>query len=218
MVTMQFLNKYRLWIAGFILVLAGIGLAMLGYQHLHPLPENTDFKSRYFSFSYPRVYAAKEYAAGVVSIGKKNGDGLDPLIEVTLYQSDPDSPTPKKFDTFMKLQAAALCGADGSVESVSCTQVGVTPYVSPTGLAGQMLNLTLVKKNLKTGTTTNATYGPFYVFNTTNPPTPTDPLRYSAVFIYPSLSAFMNGTTSPAIMQQVLSTFTTANGTTTSWQ
>jgi hypothetical protein len=213
-VFMEFIQKYRLWIAGIIVVVAGIAILMLGYQHFKPLPETTEFKGRYFSFTYPRIYNAQEYAPGVVSIGTKNDAGLDPLVEVTRYGSDPDSALPKSFDTFMKLQAGVLCGADGPIESIACTEIGVTPYTSPTGLSGQMLNLTLIKKNLKTGTTTNETYGPFYVFNTTNPATTDTPLRYSGIFIHPSLAAFLSGTTSPAIMQGVLSTFTLASGTT----
>ncbi len=114
----------------------------------------TDLKTRYYSFSYPRVYDTKEYAPGVVSIGHQDGDALMPLVEITRYQSDPDTAAPKSFDTFMKLQAAALCGADGPTESINCTEVGVTPYISPKGLPGQKLDLTLVRKNLKTGTTT----------------------------------------------------------------
>ena len=123
------------------------------------------------------------------------------------YQSDPDEAAPASFDAFMKRQAGALCGADGPTESISCTQVGVTPTTTANGLSGQMLNLTLVRKNLKTGTTTSTTYGPMYVFNTTEPATADAPLRYTGIFVYPALSAFIDqGTTTPALMDQIMST------------
>lgn len=208
---MEILKKYRFWIAGAIVVVIGAFLLTLAYDALKPLPDNTEFKSRYFSFMYPRTYNAEEYAAGVVSLGIPNDEGLNPLIEVTRYQSDPDTALPKDFDTFMKRQAGAVCGADGPTESISCTQVGATPYTSPKGISGQKLDLTLVRKNLKTGTSTSSTYGPFYVFDTTASSTPDSPLRYSAIFVYPALPAFLSGTTTPALMDQVMSTFTLKN-------
>ncbi len=204
---MHIVRKYRFLLAAILVIVIGGALAVITYEHLRPLPENTSFKTRFFSFTYPRVYDAQEYAPGVVSVGHKKGDGLDPLIDVVRYQSDPDVATPTTFDNFMKLQAAALCGADGPVESITCTQIGVTAVGTTTDNSIQQLNLTLVRKNLKTGTTTSSTYGPMYVFNTTTPPDPQNPLRYSAIFIYPSLSAFLDGTTSPQLMGQVFSSF-----------
>lgn len=204
---MDFIQKNRFRIAAVLVIILGAGLLYLTYDHFKPLPETTTFKSRYYSFDYPRTYTAKEYASGVVSIGEENGDAITPYIEVNRYQSDPDVATPGSFDAFMKRQASALCGADGPTESITCTEVGVTPYTSPKGLTGQMLNLTLVKKNLASGTTTSSTYGPFYVFNTTDPATEDAPLRYSAIFVYPSLAAFVDGTTTPALMDQVIGSF-----------
>lgn len=208
---MSFIHKYRLWIAGIIVVVGGAFLLSWGYDALKPLPEYTEFKTGYFSFTYPRVYDAKEYAPGVVSIGTDNDEGIDPLVEVVRYQSDPDTALPTTFDAFMKRQAAALCGADGPVESIACTQVGVTAYTSPMGIPGQKLDLTMVRKNLKSGTTTSSTYGPIYVFDTSGSrasSTPETPFRYSAIFIYPALAAFVDtGTTSPQILDQVINSF-----------
>lgn len=210
---MDFLKQNRFRIATALVIVLGAGLLYFTYSYFHPLPDTTTFKSKFFSFDYPRTYTAQEYAPGVVSIGTKNGDVLMPYIEVNRYQSDPDVAIPASFDIFMKRQASALCGADGPIESITCTQVGVTPYSSPKGFSGQKLNLTLVRKNLKSGTTTSSTYGPFYVFNTTATATPDSPLRYSAIFIYPSLSAFINqGTTTPALMDEILGTLDLPNG------
>lgn len=206
------ITKYRFWIVGAIVLVLGGFLLDWGYEEFKPLPDNTEFKARLFNFSFPRVYNAEEYATGVVSIGMRSTsspDGLDPLIEITKYQSDPDTARPADFNTFMKRQASALCGADGPSESVACTEVGITAYTSPTGISGQKLDLTLIRKNLKTGTSTTSTYGPMYVFNTSKASsTPGANYRYSAIFIYPSLAAFLSGTTSPALMDQVLATFT----------
>lgn len=205
---MHFLKKNRFRVAVGLVTILGLGLIyLIASGSLTPLPDITSFKSKHYSFDYPRTYNAREYASGVVSVGTVFGDMLIPYVEVTRYQSDPDVAIPGSFDAFMKRQASALCGTDGSVESITCTQVGVTPYTSPKGLSGQTLNLTLVHKNLKSGTTTSSTYGPFYVFNTTATPRPDAPLRYSAIFIYPALSAFLSGTTTPELMQQVIGTF-----------
>lgn len=211
---MEFLKQYRFRIAIAIVLILGAGLLYIIFGH-GPLPDMTTFKTKYFSFEYPRTYAAQEYSSGVVSLGTKNGEVVVPAVEVNRYQNDPDEKTPASFDAFMKRQAGALCGADGPVESITCTQVGVTAYTSPKGLSGAKLDLTLVRKNLKTGTTTSSTYGPLYVFNTTPIPTPDAPLRYTAIFVYPALSAFLEGTTTPALMQEVLDTLIIPSGVST---
>lgn len=208
---MDFLKKNRFRVAAVLVIILGIGIAYFTYGYLHPLPTITSFKSSHYSFDYPRTYTAHEYASGVVSIGTSKGDTLTPYVEVTLYQSDPEEKAPVSFDAFMKRQAGALCGADG-LESITCTQIGVTPYTNPNGEDGSKLDLTLVRKNLKTGTTTTSTYGPIYVFNTTPTPTADNPLRYAAVFIYPSLSAFISGTTTPELEQQIVNTFKVPGG------
>lgn len=205
---MDFLKKNRFRIAIAAVLVLGIGLLLLTFGTFKPLPITTTFKSKFFSFDYQRTYAAQEYSSGEVAIGKQNGDTLVPYVEINRYQSDPDVALPSSYDVFLKRQASALCGADGPTESITCTEIGETPYTSPTGIEGKKLDLTLVRKNLKSGTTTSSTYGPFYVFNTTLPPTPDRELRYSAIFIYPALSAFLSGTTTPELMQQVMSTIT----------
>ncbi len=202
-------------LAAAIVILLGIILLIIGYAATRPVPDLTDFRSQYFTFTYPRMYDTEEYAPGVVSIGRQNGQVLMPLVEVNRYQSDPDIETPETFDAFMKRQASALCGNDNSLESVSCTEVAVTPYENPNGATGQKLDLTLIRKNLTSGTTTSSTYGPIYVFNTTSTSTPDatatstpeSTLRYSAIFVYPALSAFLISSTSPELLNQVITTF-----------
>jgi hypothetical protein len=211
---MQFLKKNRFAVAIGLIIILGGGLIYLTQGYLHPLPEVTTFKSKHYSFDYPRSYSAHEYASGVVSVGVMKGDALTPYTEVTLYQSDPDQKTPPSFDTFVKVQAGALCGSDSPVESVTCTQIGVTPYTNANGEDGSKLDLTLIRKNLKTGTTTSSTYGPFYVFNTTKAPATGESLRYAAIFIHPSLSTFLSGTTTPELEQQIVSTLKVPGGVT----
>lgn len=205
----SFLKKYRLLIAGILVVVLGGWLLLGGIDALTPRSDYAEFRTSYFSFTYPRIYHAEDYARGVATLGKKEGEVFTPYVEISRYRSDPDTATPATFDLFMKQQAGALCGADDSIESITCTEVGVTPYTSPKGVVGQKLALTLVRKNLKTGTTTSSTYAPLYVFNITSTATSTsaNPKRYSAIFIYPSLSAFLSGTTNPELMDQVLNTF-----------
>lgn len=207
-------RKFKL--AAAVVIILGIILLIIGYVATRPVPDLTDFRSQYFTFTYPRMYDTEEYAPGVVSIGHQNGQVLIPLVLVNRYQSDPDIATPETFDAFMKRQASALCGTDGSVESVTCTEVAVTPYENPNGATGQKLDLTLLRKNLTSGTTTTSTYGPIYVFNTTATSTPEtsaatstpeDSLRYSAIFIYPAISAFLISSTSPELLNQVVTTF-----------
>lgn len=203
---MKFIRKNRFIIAILLVLVLGAFL-LFGYKALHPLPKDTVFRTQYYTFTYPRIFDAKEYAPDVVSLGHKNGDSFDPLVEVVRYQSDPDESLPANYLAFIKRQAAALCGADGPIESVSCSEIGITDATTTNGDSAKKLDLTLVKKNIKTGTTTSETFGPFYVFNTTLTPNSDFPLRYSAVFINPSLFAFLNGTSSPELMDKVVATF-----------
>jgi hypothetical protein len=135
-----------------------------------------------------------------MSIGHDINGEVYGLIDVNVYMSDPQSTLPKSFNAFVKQQAESLCGSDNSIESITCSQKSIEPYTSPKGDVGQKMELTLVHKNLKTGTTTSEIYGPFYVFDTT-PTGPREadiPFRYSGVFVYPSFTAFL--------LDQVIST------------
>ncbi|CAN5689982.1 hypothetical protein BH11PAT2_BH11PAT2_04370 [soil metagenome] len=175
-------------------------------RHWGPVPDNTTYHDVGFSFTYPRIYHLDEYAIDVASIGKPFGDTFTPLVEVVRYQSDPDSKLPPTYSDFIKNQALNLCGADGSTESITCTKADAKPYTSAKGLSGQELTLTLVRKNLKTATTTSTNYGPIYVFNTTPQPATGDPFRFQALFAYPSLAAFVGATSSPELLQKVVDT------------
>jgi hypothetical protein len=203
---MSFFKNDRLAALGAVLIL--ISLILWAYHALKPVPVNTDFITSEFSFTYPRSFDNDEYSPGVVSLGHNLNGELVPLIDVDLYKSDPESTLPKSFAAFVKQQTEAVCGSDNSIEAISCTQASSTSYTSPKGVSGQKLELKMTRRNLKTGTTTSEMYGPFYVFDIT-PTGPREadiPFRYEGLFVYPSFSAFLQGTTTPELLTQVINT------------
>lgn len=206
---MTFITRYRWPLIGVLAILVIIVAAhFLKYGLPHPVPEVTTFQSGNFSFTYPRIYEAQEYASGVVSVGDSyNGGAFIPLVDVVRYKPDPQAAAPKSFDSFVSRQVIALCGTDAGIESVSCANPVVTPYTTAAGRTGEEIMLTLNKRNLKTGTTSAATFGPIYVFETTLPPTATEPASYQGVFVYPNFTSFiLVGTTSPAFVESIAST------------
>lgn len=205
---MSYITKYRWYLIGLLAVIIVV-FGIYHYEKTRPGPiltELSTFHSGNFTFVYPRTYESKEYATGVVSVGENyQNAGFIPLADVVRYKADPDVAQPVSFDAFMKKQVASLCGSDDSTQSISCTNPVVTPYTSTTGVSGSEVNLTLTKKNLSTGTVTTATYGPIYVFNSTD--TTAKPVRYQGVFIYPTFSSFiLVGTTSPAFIESIATT------------
>ncbi|MEO6536678.1 MAG: hypothetical protein ABIT47_03205 [Candidatus Paceibacterota bacterium] len=171
-----------------------------------PVPDNTTYHDVDLSFTYPRTYHLDEYGIDIASLGKPFGDTFTPLVEVVRYENDPDEKLPATYLDFIKKQAMNLCGSDGSIESITCTKVDAKPFVSSKGLHGQQLSLTLVRKNLITATSTNSQYGPIYVFNTTPQPVKGETFGFRSIFVYPSLGAFVDGTSSPELLQNVVDT------------
>lgn len=215
---MTFIQKYRYYlIAAAVVVVALIawgGYYLAHHKHvLAPLPEVTEFKSGNFSFSYPRVASAKEYASGVVSVGGEYNNFFIPLIDIVHYKNDPQSAAPANLTAFIAKQAQALCGGDASGVRITCGSPVVTDYTSPTGVKGELLTLALTEANTKTGTSTSLTYGPIYVFAPHITPASIDgPARYDAVFIYPTFSSFLaTGTTSAELMGEIVTNFKTTN-------
>ncbi|HVW71844.1 MAG TPA: hypothetical protein VHB93_01680 [Candidatus Paceibacterota bacterium] len=205
---MSYITNYRWYWVGLLAVIV-IGLGVWHYEDTRPGPiltELSTFHSGNFTFVYPRTYEAKEYATGVVSVGENyQNAGFIPLVDVVRYKADPDVAQPVSFDAFMKKQVTALCGSDDSTQSITCTNPVVKPYTSTSGVAGSEVNVTLTKKNLSTGAVTTATYGPIYVFNSTD--TTSTPVRYQGVFVYPTFSSFiLVGTTSPAFVESLATT------------
>jgi hypothetical protein len=209
--------RHKILIGIMAAILVGLGV-YLTRDVWTPIPDNTTYRDKNFSFEYPRVYKAEEYNRGAVIVGSKQDDLFTPLVEVVRYESDRDVALPPTFDIYVERQAQALCGSDGPIESMSCSDVVSAPFTSAQGLVGQELSLTLNRKNLASGTTTTATFGPVYVFNTTQPiKAPTDTLRYRAIFVYPSFASVASASTSPALLTQVIDSLLLPEvGTTTS--
>jgi hypothetical protein len=66
--------------------------------------------------------------------------------------------------------------------------------------------MTLTRQNLATGTTTVGSFGPLYVFDMT-PGLPADrSARYQALFIYPSLAAYLAGESDSALLARIVDT------------
>ncbi len=207
-------HKLLIGIMGALLL---VGLVLYMTQDLwNPPPDNTTYHDNAFSFVYPRIYSALEYDSSAVGI-RENVEGmLTPLVEVIRYQSDPDVALPASYDMFVERQALALCGSDGPVEGLTCTDLVRTPYTSAQGLVGEELSLTLKRTNLESGTTTSETYAPLYVFNATLPvEDPEDTLRYRAVFVYPSFSSAASGNSNPGLLKQIIDSLLIPDGVST---
>lgn len=207
--------KHRLFIGiGAVVLLAAAAFFTQGLWK--PLPENTTYYDSSFSFEYPRMNNAEEYAPGAVAVGSTNEGVFNPFVEVVRYQSDRDVALPATFDAYVERQATALCGSDGPVESLSCTDVVSAPYTSAQGLTGQELSLTLLRTNLESGTTTTEVFAPVYVFNLTRPvEDPEDVSRYRALFVYPSFSSVASGNVSPALLSQIIDSLLIPGGVST---
>lgn len=194
-----------------------VGLVVYMTRDLwNPPPDNTTYRDSAFSFVYPRVFSTEEYDAAAVAIGPKADGVLTPQVAVIRYQSDPDSALPATFDAYVRRQALALCGSDGPVENLTCSDAVFTPYTSSQGLEGQQLSLTLLRTNLESGTTTTEAFAPLYVFNATRPvEDPEDSLRYRAVFVYPSFSSVVSGNTNPELLTQIIDSLQIPGGVST---
>lgn len=205
-------HKLLIGIVGVVLVL--VAALVLFRNAWFPLSDETTYHGSGFTFVYPHASDAEEYAPGAVVVGNSSEDGVfSPLVEVVRYQSDREVALPPTFDAYVKRQALALCGSDGGVESLSCTDAAAAPYTSAQGLEGQELTLTLLRTNLESGTTTTETFGPIYVFNMTRPvENPEEALRYRALFVYPSFAAATSGSTSPKLLTQIIDSLLIPNG------
>lgn len=192
-----------------LVIIAGIGFAVSEIDG--PVADDTQFLGNDFSFTYARAYQLQEPDGGVVVLGKEDETGFNPLLGVVRYKSDPQSPLPASFDAFVKTQARHLCGSDGPIEDVKCSNPQAEPYTTASSTAGLKLSMTLTRTNLTSGTTTTSTYEPLYAFNVTQPATVERPLRYEAVFVYPTLQAVLAGTSTPALMDQVMNSLAIPN-------
>jgi hypothetical protein len=210
-----FLKRFRWFIAAAVIVVIG-GFAADHYFNHTAANITTDvstFSSGNFSFTYPRVLAAKEYDDGVVSLGGESNGVFIPFVDVVRYKSDPDRAAPASFETFVARQAVALCGgSDAAGADLACADPVVKPYASPTGLAGSEVSLTLIHTDPTTGARTESTYAPVYVFNTTPDVEPGEALRYQAVFVYPDFSTFALASSSASLVPDIAAALEVTTG------
>ena len=202
---MKFDKRRLLILGGAVLLLIAAVLLWREYEDTDgwaPLPEETAYQGSEFSFSYPRGYSLEEYVRGVVSLGMRSEDERTSLVEVVRSRHDPDVAAPASFQAFVNRQALALCGSDDAAFAISCSN----PVSTTTPFGGEhegiALTLTMTRTNAA-GETSTEPFGPIYVFNTTQEVTAEDPLRYEAIFVYPSLEALRAGTSTPALVEQV---------------
>jgi len=207
-------KKYRWFIAGglIVLILIAVGAHYAFKKPPPPIDAPSEFKSANFSFTYPRLFTAVERTDGAVALGGKVGDSFIPLVDVVRYKTDPDAPAPASFETFAARQAQALCGSDAEGVSLACTSPVTKVYTTPAGLVGEEMSLTLVARNLKSGTTTSSTYGPVYIFNTSQKPDPGEAVSYQAVFVYPDFYSFTLASSSAALVPDVAATLVITKG------
>lgn len=207
------LTPRRKLIAGIAAAVLLVGTVLFLTQDTWvPDPANVSYRDQNFSFDYPREYKVEEFARGTAIVGDRENDVFNPLVEVMVYQSDPDAALPVNFDAFMNRQTQALCGSD-SIEKITCSNVVATPYTSSQGLLGQQLSLTLTRENLESGTSTTEIFGPVYVFNTTRfVADPADTFRYRAIFVYPSFASVVAKSTSHELLTKVLDSLTIPGG------
>ncbi len=204
-------DKKRIVIGVAVLLAIIAGGTYLYVQSEKPSTDTAKFEGRLFSFSYPRVYELREVDSGVVLVGQEEEGNLKPLVGVVRYKSDPESPLPPSFEAFVKKQAQNLCGSDDSIENVTCSAAMVEPYAgagmssTSSSTPGLKLSLTLARTNLSTGVIATSTYTPIYVFNVTETPTIDRPLRYQAVFVYPTLEAVRAGTIDADLQDRIMS-------------
>lgn len=189
----QLMNRRPLLIS----VVAIVAAVVLGFYLFDsipkPLPETVTFSSGNFSFDHALAFQTREYAKGVVAVGgsQTSADAFIPLIDVVEYKHDLQSAAPASFDAFVARQAKALCAADSSTETVACTDMVEKPFVTAAQLPGKEVSFTLIRTTVKTGAVAKSTFGPIFVFNTTEAPEPGEKSRYKGVFIYPTFSTFL---------------------------
>lgn len=193
-------------IAAIALVLVGILLYAFA-DDLKPVPNETEYKGAGFSFMHSTDYRLVEYSRNAASIVDRDGDESRPIVEAVVYRNDRDTAAPPSYRAFVEQQALSLCGADNGVENVTCSAVTLATTTTAGGHVGQRLSMTLTRTSLSAGTTTVGAFEPIYVFNlgASDAPSPTGP-RYKALFIYPSLSAVLAGSTDPEELQLVIDT------------
>lgn len=201
------MQKKHLIVLGVVsLVLIVGGTAFFTYDDWKPVSETVGYRSGSASFTFQRGYSLKEYGNSGTLVGVTTEGGFAPLVEIVSYQNDPDVARPANFDAFIKRQAQVLCGTDNGIDSVTCSDPVIEPITTTTGMKGQKISLSLVRRNLETGAVGTTTYTPIYAFDTTESPDPDETLRYRTTLIYPSFTPFLEGIVATDLMDDIFNT------------
>ncbi|GEM_PF-1393254 len=207
-------NQRNILIIGAVvaaLILIGGGWYLISNVNPPPSTDTSTFKSKAFWFDYPRIFDVREFETGAVLVGSQERKEFVPLVQVMEYKSDPDSPLPASYEEFVTQQALELCGSDNSEESVECSTPVVEPFTSLNAFEGLKVTLTLTRTNLETQESVASTFGPIYAFDVTKPATAEDPLRYTSIFVNPTLQATLSGTEVTELLDAVVARLVISN-------
>lgn len=120
-----------------------------------------------YTVAYPSTLQVKEYQPEYVTIGHISGTGDEEFVDgVAEIRTEVIEGSPEQsFSEAIAERLEMLCAADGPNESFSCTGVERSnPFATASGISGTELYLVGELKNLKTGSTTAISKGPYYVF------------------------------------------------------
>ncbi len=153
-----------------------------------PLQTAQSYISSYgFSFNYPEGYRLLEASPELLSIGRETTRGVDPLVQIVLVKSGPDTGL-MPFEEFVIDAAREYCITKKANSSSLCTRiddvVNIAPFVSKGGVPGQVFYLKYEETEFDSQKTTRGRRGPFYTFNTS----PSTPNEMSFLMVYNPIS------------------------------
>lgn len=155
-----------------------------------PVANRFDNPTYGYSFLIPENLEVEPYTPEAVSVGTRTEGGFSSVADIAVHSSGEDHEY-ESADAFIAERVRTLCAADGPDESIDCTEIASrTEYTSPSGMVGEELMLTLVRRTLSTGATATSSYGPVYAFTLGASALST---QHSALLIYPPLPAYLAG-------------------------
>ncbi len=140
-----------------------------------------------YRFSHSSGYSMYDHGSEYLSVGTPTEDGFESAVDLIVSENGTDT-TFESFDAFALSRAQTFCAADGPGESMSCTDIMErNSFTTESGLKGEELYLTLVRTNLRDGTSVEGRFGPVFVFDISNHAMGSE---YAALFVYEPLYSF----------------------------
>jgi hypothetical protein len=186
-----------IWIILAVIVVVGIGIFAASYlpriaqdqeaaeSSQQPAPSSVstyESKEQGYSVSYPSSLQFKEYPSGTVVFGTVQGESVSGVAEVSVMTFA--GTAGKTFSDVLAQRLQSLCAADGPTASFSCTGIERSDIVTAdSGVEGFRFYLKGQMKDLRAGTTTALSKGPFFVF-----PVASSATASKVVAIYPPLN------------------------------